>query len=223
MRTKTLLLTAALGLASAATSMAQAVYSLNVVGYINLTLKPGFNLIANQLKASPDNKLDTILPAAPLLSAVYKFSTVSQNFTIELSDGSNWFTPEGNPGTITLAPGEGAFYFNPDPANQVKTLVGEVQQGSSTVTMKPGFNLVSTVVPQELSLTLANGFPQELLAQYMPYNTTTQAFDLIINDGTGWFTPEGAPVDAKPKVGEGWFYFNPTAGNQLWTRTFNAN
>ena len=52
MRTKALLLTAALGLASVATSMAQAVYSVNVVGYINLTMKPGFNLVANQERFS---------------------------------------------------------------------------------------------------------------------------------------------------------------------------
>ena len=47
MRTKTLLLTAVLGIASAASSMAQAVYSVNVVGYVNLTLKRGFNAVAN--------------------------------------------------------------------------------------------------------------------------------------------------------------------------------
>ena len=33
------------------------IYSLNMVGYINLAIAPGYNLIANQLKAAPDNSL----------------------------------------------------------------------------------------------------------------------------------------------------------------------
>ena len=46
MRTKTLLLTAALSAAGIASSMAQ-VYSVNAVGYVNTPLVTGFNLISN--------------------------------------------------------------------------------------------------------------------------------------------------------------------------------
>ena len=46
MRTKTLLLTAALAAAGVVSSMAQ-VYSVNSVGYVNLTLPNGFSMIAN--------------------------------------------------------------------------------------------------------------------------------------------------------------------------------
>ena len=50
MRTKTLLLTAVLGLASAATSMAQ-VYSANVVGYVNEPYPTGLSKTKlNELK-----------------------------------------------------------------------------------------------------------------------------------------------------------------------------
>src|SRR5438067_1768307 len=64
MRTKTVVLAAALTVAGALGSMAQ-VYSDNVVGYITLTIPKGFSLIANQLDASPDNTLPTILPSVP--------------------------------------------------------------------------------------------------------------------------------------------------------------
>ena len=52
--------------------MAQ-VYSVNIVGYINLTLPKGFTLIANQLNGSPDNKLETVIPAPPENTTIYKF------------------------------------------------------------------------------------------------------------------------------------------------------
>src|SRR5258707_15596446 len=57
MRTKTLFLTAAFSAAGMATSMAQTVYSVNIVGYINLPIVHGLSLVANQLNASPNNSV----------------------------------------------------------------------------------------------------------------------------------------------------------------------
>lgn len=225
MRTKALLLTAALGLAGAATSMAQAVYSVNVVGYINLTMKPGFNLVANQLKASPNNKLDSVFPAAPLESQVLKF--VNGNYTADISDGSTWIdNATGNPSATTVSPGEGIFFFNPGTIDSTVTLVGEVTTGSNlTVPLVPGFNLVSSIVPQEIELTPANGFANILEVQYLSFNPSTQNYNpTLINDGTGWLNNEtGDPVSApKPAVGQGFFIFNPGAAFS-WTRSFNPN
>src|SRR5437588_10363094 len=60
MRTKTLLLTAALSAAGVASSMAQGtVFSVNAVGYVNTTVGPKFSLIANPLTAS-DNTINTL-------------------------------------------------------------------------------------------------------------------------------------------------------------------
>jgi len=59
MRTKALLLAAAFAAAGVATSMAQAVYSVNAVGYVNTTLVPGFQLVSNPLNAA-DNKIETL-------------------------------------------------------------------------------------------------------------------------------------------------------------------
>ena len=39
-------------------------YSQNIVGYINLVIQPGVNLIADQLLSTPDNSLDSILNAS---------------------------------------------------------------------------------------------------------------------------------------------------------------
>jgi hypothetical protein len=74
MRTKTLLLTAALSAAGVATSMAQ-VYSVNAVGYVNTQLVPGLNLISNPLEAA-DNKIKTLLTGVPVNTQVYRFVNV---------------------------------------------------------------------------------------------------------------------------------------------------
>jgi hypothetical protein len=224
MRTKALLLTAALSLAGVATSMAQ-VYSVNAVGYINLTMRPGFNLVANQLNRTPNNSLNNVLTGVPLESQVLKFDNALNNYIVEVFDGTSWITLEGNPGTLTVNPGSGLFFFNPDVANITVTLVGEVPQGTGlTVPLPPNFSLISSIVPQSIALTAANGFPQILEAQFLSFNATTQNYDeALINDGTQWITLLGAPAPAPtPAVGQGFFFFNPgDAAN--WTRNFSVN
>jgi len=224
MRTKTLLLTAALGIASAASSMAQ-VYSVNAVGYINLTLKPGFNLVANQLNATGNNRLDTVLPAAPLETQVLKFA--NNNYTGDISDGTSWLDAiTGDPSTTVVNPGQGFFYFNPGGSDVTATLVGEVPQGTGlTVPLPSGFSLVSSIVPQDIDLTAANGFPQVLEAQYLTFNAVTQNYNTpLINDGTEWLDSiSGLPATARPTVGQGFFIFNPGATLLNWVRNFSVN
>jgi hypothetical protein len=225
MRTKTLLLTAALSFAGLATSMAQ-VYSVNAVGYVNLTLESGFNLIANQLNRTPDNKLDTILPGVPVESQVFKFS--GGLYTADIYDGSAWLNAEsGAPSTTTMGPGQGFFFYNAKvPAGQITvTFVGEVPQGDVGFSMPQFFSLVSSKVPQSIVLSPANGFPNVLEALYLTYNATTQSYNTsLINDGSGWLDSEsGAAATAQPAVGQGFFIYNPNPAPLVWTRTFSVN
>src|SRR5688500_9409874 len=105
MRTKTLLLTAALTAAGVATSMAQ-VYSVNMVGYINHTIPSGFSMLANQLNNSPDNKVVTLFPAPPEGTQVYKFDAQSDTFQfMQFADGM-WEGDEGF-ADVAVGPGEG--------------------------------------------------------------------------------------------------------------------
>jgi hypothetical protein len=223
MRTKALVLTAALGLASIATSMAQ-VYSVNAVGYINLTMRPGFNLVANQLNRTPNNSLNNVITGVPAESQVLKFA--NNNYEQELFDGTGWIKPDGAAGTLTANPGSGLFFFNPDAANVTVTLVGEVPQGNAlTVNLPPGFALVSSIVPQAVALTAANGFPQVAEMQFLSFSAATQTYDVqLFNDGSGWITPDGTSVPAPaPAVGQGFFIFNPDATGKTWTRSFSVN
>ena len=75
MRTKTLLLSGVVAALSSASLMAQ-VYSLNAVGYINVTCPPGFSIIANQLNTG--NNVITNLFTVPSngsqdFDTIYKF------------------------------------------------------------------------------------------------------------------------------------------------------
>src|SRR6266496_2681666 len=77
MRTKTILVTGLLVAAGITTSTAQAVYSVNIVGYINKSLPPGLSLISNQLNASPDNKVQTLFGSPAGQVTVYKFNATA--------------------------------------------------------------------------------------------------------------------------------------------------
>ena len=67
MRTKTLLIAAAALAAAVTSSQAQStVYSQNIVGYINTSLAPGYNLVANQLNVNNTNGASgSVRPSLP--------------------------------------------------------------------------------------------------------------------------------------------------------------
>ncbi|MGC3961609.1 MAG: PEP-CTERM sorting domain-containing protein [Verrucomicrobiota bacterium] len=56
------------------------VYSINVVGYYNRLISPGNNLIANQLFASPDNSINTVLQGVADGATFTKWDAAANNF-----------------------------------------------------------------------------------------------------------------------------------------------
>lgn len=230
MRTKTLVLAAALGVLGTAGSMAQ-VFSQNAVGFYTLNLVQGFNLIANQLD-NGDNGINTILPGTtpvPDGSALLTWNAAGQTFnpadTFFATLG--WFDADLNPSTTTLQRGEGAFLQAAGAADVV--LVGDVPQGSGpealTMGVVEGFQIISQLTPQEIGLD-ATGFPASdgdaLLFWDSAGQTYTEALTYFA--GLGWFDAQLNPVDPTPKIGEGMFYQRSTgAGTDTWTREFDVN
>src|SRR5205823_7441370 len=96
MRTKALLLAAAFAAAGVATSMAQ-VYSVNAVGYVNVTVDSGFNMVANPLTAADNtvgNLFKNIQGTIPGGLKVFIFDpTTSQFDTAQWDDLDNQFIP----------------------------------------------------------------------------------------------------------------------------------
>ena len=129
MRTKTTLAAAAILAAGLASSMAQAnVYSLNVVGYVNVNYVAGFNAAANPLVGSPDNTLNTVLAGAdvPDNTTVFIWNTTLQDFDpvtpVYVASSGTWSV------NATVNQGQGIFVLAP--ANFTHTYVGEVKQGT---------------------------------------------------------------------------------------------
>jgi hypothetical protein len=226
------LLSAAIIAAGALTSMAQSnVYSLNVVGYVNVTAYPGFNIFANQLKNSDTtNGLNNVLSTAGQDAQVLKYRPTTFDFVVDIFDvpSGGWIDYNtGDPSTTKVSPGEGFFYYNPNSTNQTLTLVGEVTQGASlTVDIKPNYNLVSSIVPQAVALVSSNGFSVSQDMQYMEYNGATQSFKtpMIYDVGSaGWLDYNtGDPVTPIPVVGAGFYIYNADSVNHDWVRTFNV-
>src|SRR5436189_3239599 len=130
MRTKTLLLAAVLSAAGIASSLAQ-VYSVNIVGYINLTLSPGLNLITAQLKGTNQNVNTVIATTTPAMadnSLLFTWNAAGQTFNQSQIYGSGqWLDPQTfNPSSLTVNPGEAFFINNIGSTAVTLTLVGEV-------------------------------------------------------------------------------------------------
>jgi hypothetical protein len=211
MRTKTLLCLAALA-AGAATSMAQSnVYSLNVVGYINVTVPAnGFALIANQLNTT-NNTIGALIPTASDGAQFFKYNA---GYTAYTYDGlSAAWTPDGN---ATLNPGEGGFFKNNTASAVTLTFVGEVMQGSLTNTLPKGYAIRSSIVPQAGTLT-ALGVPGEDGDQVFTYNAgyTTYTYDGL---SAAW-----TPSEPTIAVGQSFFIKKSTTSvTNVWIRNFTV-
>lgn len=219
MRTKTLLLAAVLSAAGAATSFAQAVYSVNTVGYVNVSVTNTFQMVANQLNAA-DSKISTIMPNPPAGTQVFTWNGAGFD-TFEFIAGLGWF-PDGN---ATLTPGSGVFIKNPavNPATSPITItfVGEVPQGALSTPLPAGFSIKSSQVPQDGTLDQGNptslNFPADNGDQVFKW--TGSGYDTYeFITGLGWF-PNAPGV----LVGQAFFVNNANGGATTWTRTFSTN
>jgi hypothetical protein len=219
MRTKTLLLTAALSVAGIASSMAQ-VYSVNAVGYVNKTIHPGFNLVSNPLIQS-NNAINVLIPTPPPLTQVFLFTPGAgggySTYTYD-PDLGGW---DPDPAGASINFGSGAFINNPTTTAFTLTSVGEVGQGTLANPVAAGFSILSSKVPQTGALQTTLGFPPAQLDTVYKFVNTgvpgggyqTFTFD---NDLGGW-----DPAEPSVDVGEAVFV-NSLAGHP-WTRTFTVN
>ncbi len=206
-----MIVSALLVAAGITTSTAQAVYSVNIVGYINKPLPPGLSLISNQLNASPDNKVQTLFGSPAGQVTVYKFNATAGNF-----DQAAWDPDSGwaDATSMVLNPGDGAFVDNGGDAFTL-TLVGEVKL-SSTVNIHPAIDTYSSVIPQS-GLISTLGFPTPT-AQVTVYKFNGTAFDSFA------FDPDSAawsPTEPSLNIAEGIFIDN-TGPVLAWTRTFTV-
>jgi len=221
MRTKTLLLTAALSAAGVASSMAQGtVFSVNAVGYVNTTVGPKFSLISNPLTAS-DNTINTLFHSGiqgtiPDGFTVFRF--VGTGFIAAQYDiFSDAFLPTSSASQSVL-PGEGFFVRNPSTTAVTVTFVGEVPQGTLANTYPKGFSIRASQVPQAGKIDTDLGFKGVDGDVVFQYDNVKQAYIANSFDIFGGTFLPNTPTLA---VGEAVFLKAATGGT--WTRTFNVN
>ena len=224
MRTKALVCAAALA-AGALASWAQSnVYSLNVVGYVNVQLPVGYSLVANPLDAGNNtvsNLFNTLAQDPDFLgSTVYAWN--GSFFVANQLDpfGTGWATP-----TAAFPPGLGFFIQNAGTTAKTNTFVGNVMQGHLVNALPTGYKVVGSMVPQ-------SGYVADLGLVSTPGDTiymwNGSFFVSIQNDpfGTGWPSPV-PPFTVDPvkgpfiNVGQSFFY-NSGDGSATWVRDFTV-
>jgi hypothetical protein len=214
MRTKALLLAAAISAVGLATSMAQ-VYSVNIVGYVNVTILHGYSIIANPLNASPDNTIASVIANPPIPIRVFKYVNATGQFLANNFDVDfGWDDP-----AMPVEPGEGLFVFN-DGTNFNWTFVGEVPIGTVSVPLYQGFNLVASKIPQSGLLQTDLLYPPSPTGDvvYKYVNATGQYAQFI-------YDPDFQAWDPEPtlNVAEGCYILRSQTGTVQWTRTFTVN
>jgi len=251
MRTKTLALSAVLGALGTASLVAQTnVYSLNAVGYINVTMPPGFSILTCPLIVGADpahptvtNDLNVVLPnslpSAPYAGAyVYQFAG-GRYTSIEIGQTASYSGGwAGGGADVTMNPGQAVFFQNNSSSPMTATFVGTVPQGSLTNALTPGYSLVGSIVPASGDL-VTNSITAFSNPKYPNsgdfiffFSTSLQKFESAVSYSYGTWVG-GTGVNGDPvttSVSQGFFYYNnsgpkgsATETTENWVENFTIN
>jgi hypothetical protein len=220
MRTKALLGLAAL-VVSAATCVAQSnVYSLNIVGYVNVDVAQGLNLISNPLKPSNGNYniTNTIsFPETPDADGARLFKWAGTSWSSQIPGwitGFGWDTPL----EVTL----GESFFIESPVATRITFVGEVQTGNVDYTLPTGLSVVAPKTPVAQRFPGADvGHDGDSIFTWAGNAWSSTVWTYIEDfgwDGSG--STDNNVAGPTVGVGGGVVYQN-TGAPLTWTRTFN--
>ena len=199
--------------ATAASSFAQTVYSVNAVGFVNVEFPPGFSIASNPLEGAVNTVVALFPATTPNGATIFKFNPGTGSFTSSTYFFGTWSDP-----LMTLVPGEGFFFRNGSGSAFTNVFVGNVKQNTLTTPLSAGFSLVSSQVPQaglastDLLLPVSNG------DTVFQFNNASGSYTSSTFFFGSWSAVSGEPTI---KVGEGFFVRRSTAGS--WTRTFSVN
>jgi len=223
--------------ASLASSMAQNVYSLNVVGYVNVTLPSHqFTAVANPLDASMGGTLatgndmtnlfniNTTSPALANGSSIAQFVSAANDYSTAI--GYVGLTKKWG-GNFSMPPGKAALFFNNGASATVVTFTGQVPQGTYNVATLGShqFSLVGSPIPIGGNITNST-----TVAGLVPSNGDSAAtFNSAANDwntASGWvqLTKKwGNTASSTIAVGQGFLYFNNGGSANNWVSNFTVN
>jgi hypothetical protein len=215
MRTKSLCLGAAVLAAGLLASSAQSnVYSLNIVGYVNLNVPAGKYLLMNNPLDNGTNTLDSLINAsnAPVnTTKVWQWNGSGYNLLTLRASG---WSPTGS-GTNVLSPGTGFFVQNSGASDLTVTLVGNVLTGTNNLPYGAGYSLIGSKVPKAGLVESDLGLPVVNNDKVWQWNMANQSYDVFTRRATGW----GGGLEPSIKVGEG--FFIQAVGGSNWVQVLN--
>jgi len=215
MRTKALILSAMICAAGVVPSFAADgnVYSVNVVGYITLSLSNNYTMIANQLDDGAGNLATNVFSGAPPGTIFSKF-TGAGYANLTKTGPTSW----SGVTSMTCAPGEGVFVKKPvNPAVVSLTCIGEVMQGTLDNPVVQGYEIYSTMVPQQGGISSVHEYVRttgDILSRYT--GAGYQNFTAIPSGTTNRWNP------SEPIIGVGEAFWLRASVAKPWTRTFNV-
>ena len=213
MKTKTLVLAAATLTVCALTASAQGnVYSLNIVGYVNVTVSNNYSLVANPLDNGTGNSMTNLIPATALLNGSKVLLWTGSGYQTIAKKAGAW------PSSPAIAPGTGYFVYNNASGVLTNTYVGNVPgavPGSLTNNLPVGYQLVGTPYPIGGNIQGTGSNSINLPA------TLPNGSKVLKWTGSGYQTlakKAGAWPSATVNVGEGYFIYNATNIVVPWTQ-----
>jgi hypothetical protein len=219
MKTQTLLIAAAALAAGVMSSHAQ-VYSQNIVGYVNIPLVAGQNLIANQLDydgTGTNNTVNTVFPnGLPNKTTIQAWNPTTSSFVLaEYFTSSGWNSGTNSPVVYSaLQPGSGFFIKVSAPTNI--TLVGNVITGTNTYPVPSGFTVQAPSAPIAGTLDTTNGYHPSNKDTVQVWNPTTSSFSLFEYFTSGGWTP------SDPQLAVGQAVFLKPVRSTNWTQVLNV-
>lgn len=220
---KTLLIAVAALAAGIITSQAQ-VYSQNVVGYYNISLTTGYNLVSVQFQSGVSNGASEVFPNVPDGTQFIQWDPAGATFVYNFYDTGagatlpqdSWYMSDYSTPTNQPVFKPGASLFVVPPSAVTNTVVGSVIS-AYTNNLVNGYNMAASAIPAGGAITNAlfnfNTFPDG--TQILRWNAGASQYVYNFYDtgagatipGDSWYmsdysTPTNAPT---LNVGEGMF------------------
>jgi hypothetical protein len=214
MKSKALLIAAAALAAGVMTSQAQ-VYSQNIVGYINVPLNPGFNLVANQLDLDGTGTNNSIYTTVgtnlPANTQLYAWNGTGYNST-KLNAALHWLS---NNQTISNAvnPGKGFFIQIPGSVATNVTFVGNVITGTNSYPIVAGYQVIAPSGPVAGTIDGTNGYNPSKNDTIYVFNGSGYGSHKF--NGTSW-------LGGDPQIPVGEAIFFNASSNNVWTQVLNV-
>jgi hypothetical protein len=192
-------------------------------------------MVANQLIATNNNlspMLDSQFSTGNYDGVVfYKYQ--AGHYAVLTVDSVSTLTPyipwdQYTATNTTLNPGEASFVYNPNSTSLTLTFVGQVPTGTqwATNSFGTGFNMVSSIVPQQGRLDVDLGMAEVDGDVVWIYNNAIHNYEVFTGDsvsvtGQPWDVVNSVNLNPTVTVAQGFFY--QAQAPTTWVRNFSVN